>query len=159
MNLPLLHFRIAAGATVDGAVKDGDGAEDDALCTLSGSRKRAPYLARQTCRGISAATYGTGRPLVGSTGDVALHKERTSAWQHGKEHTGNLPRFGLPQGVKPYTCFGGLMVEMNVVVRGTLARQGLPQGYGDHKRMVARVCQVSKPLTPSYDCHGPPFID
>ena len=48
---------------------------------------------------------------------------------------------------------------MNMVMRGTLARQGLPQGYGDHKRMVAWVSQVSNRLTPSYNCHGPPFID
>ena len=49
------------------------------------------------------------------------------------------------------------MVEMNGVVRGTLAQQGLPLGYGDHKRMLAWVCEGSKPLTPSYDRHGPPI--
>ena len=63
------------GAMVDGVVEDEDGDEDDALRTLSGSHKRSPYLARQRCRGISVATYGTGRPLAGSEGDVALHKE------------------------------------------------------------------------------------
>ena len=99
------------GAMVDGIVEDEDGDEDDALRTLSGSRKRSPYLARQRCRGISAATYGTGRPLAGSAGDVALHKEQTSARQHGREHTSNLPRFRPPRGVIPYSCFGGLMVE------------------------------------------------
>ena len=48
---------------------------------------------------------------------------------------------------------------MNVVVHGALGQQGLPQDYGDHKRMAAWVCQVSNPLTPSYERHGPPFID
>ena len=131
---------------VDGVVKYEDGDEDDALCMPSGSRKRAPYLARQRCHGISAATYGTGQPLDSSAGDVALHKEKTSTWKHGSENTSNLPRFRPPRGVRPFSCFGGLMVEMNVVVCGTLARQGLPQGYGDHKCMVAWVFQVSNPL-------------
>ena len=67
------------GAMVDGDVKDEDGAEDDALRTLSGSHKRAPYLACQRCRGISTATYGTGQPLAGSAGGIASHKEQTSA--------------------------------------------------------------------------------
>ena len=96
---------------VDGAVEDEDSDEDDALRTLSGSRKRVPYLACQRCHGISMATYGTRRPLAGSAGDVALHKEQTSARQHGREHTSNLPRFGPPRGVRPYSYFSGLMVE------------------------------------------------
>ena len=82
------------GAMVDDVVKDEDGDEDDALRTLSGSHKRAPYLARQRCRGISAATYGTGRPLARSAGDVALHKEQTSMRQHDREHTRNFPGSG-----------------------------------------------------------------
>ena len=63
------------GTMVNGVVEGEDGDEDDAMRTLSGSRKRAPYLARQRCHGISAATYGTGgtscctksRPAHGST--------------------------------------------------------------------------------------------
>ena len=43
------------------------------------------------------------------------------------------------------TCFGGLMVEMSVVVCGTLARQDLPKGYGDHQRMVAWVLSSFQP--------------
>src|SRR3954462_7767437 len=54
---------------------------------------------------------GTGGPLLVRQGDVALHKELTSARHHGREHTSNLPRFGPPRGVKPYSCFGGLIVE------------------------------------------------
>ena len=50
------------------------------------------------------------------------------------------------------------MVEMNVVVRGTLARQDLPQGYGDYAYGGLGLSS-SNPLTPSYDFHGPPFID
>ena len=67
------------GAIVD----DEDGDEDDALRTLSGSRKRSPYLARQRCRGISATTYGTGRPLAGSAGGrrVAQRADRRTAAQ------------------------------------------------------------------------------
>ena len=99
------------GAMVDGIVEDENGDEDGALRTLSGSHKRAPYLARQRCRGISAATYGTGWPFAGSVGDVALHKERNNVRQSSREHTSNLPRFGPPRGVRPYSCFGGLMVE------------------------------------------------
>ena len=112
------------------------------------------------CRGISTATYGTGRPLAGSAGDVTLHKEQTSVRLHDREHTRNIARFRPLRGVRPYSCFRGLMVEMNVVVRGTLAQQGMPQGYSDHKRIVAWVLSSFQPsLTPSYDCHGPPFID
>jgi hypothetical protein len=39
------------GTIVDDAVNDENGDEDDALLTLSGSRKCSPYLARQKCRG------------------------------------------------------------------------------------------------------------
>ena len=82
------------GAMVDGIVEDEDGDEDDALRMLSGSHKRAPYVARQRCRGISAATYGTGWPLTGSTGDVATKSrpvcsstaERTQAIYPGSGH-------------------------------------------------------------------------
>ena len=69
---------------VDGVVEDEDGDEDDALRTLLGSRKRSPYLARQRCRGISAATYGTGRPLAGSAGGRRVAQradQRTAARQ------------------------------------------------------------------------------
>ena len=38
------------GAMIDGVVEDKDGDEDDALRTLSGSDKRAPYLAHQRCQ-------------------------------------------------------------------------------------------------------------
>ena len=67
---------------VDGDVEDGNGDEDDMLCTPSGSHKRAPYLARQRCGGISAVTYGTGRPLAGSAGerrDAQREDQRTVA--------------------------------------------------------------------------------
>ena len=112
------------GAMVDGAVEDKDGDEDDVRCTLSGSRKRSPYLACQRCRGISAATYGTRRPLAGSAGDDTLHKEQTSARQHDREHTSNLPTFEPPRGVRPYSCFSGLMVEWERRYAVHFARQG-----------------------------------
>ena len=38
----------------------------------------------------TAATYGTGGPLAGSAGGVALHKEQTSVGQCGRDHTGNF---------------------------------------------------------------------
>ena len=80
VDLPPLRFWASTGATVDGAAKD----EDDAQRTLLGSQKRSPYLAHQRCRGISAATYGTGWPLVGSAGGrrVAKRAEQHAAtWQ------------------------------------------------------------------------------
>ena len=70
------------GAMVDGVIGDEDGDEDDAQRTLSGSRICSPYLARQRCRGISAATYGTGWPLVGSAGGRRIAQranQRTAA--------------------------------------------------------------------------------
>ena len=97
------------GAMVDGIAEDEDGDEDDMLRALSGSHKRAPYLARQRCRGISVATDGTWRPVASLAGDVVLHKEQTSARQHSREHTSNLPKFGSPRGIRPYSYFGGLM--------------------------------------------------
>ena len=68
-------------------------------------------------------------------GSDALHKEQTSVGQRGRDHTSNLSRFGPPRGVKPYSCFGGLMVEKEVVERSTLAWQGMPWGSSDYARM------------------------
>ena len=81
--------------------------------------------------------------LVQQGGD-ALHKEQTSMGQCGRDHTCNLPRFGPPRGVKPYSNFGGLMVEKMVVVRSTLARQGLVQAA-----TTTRIwgCELSNLLT------------
>ena len=81
--------------------------------------------------------------LVQQGGD-ALRKEQTSMGHHDRDHAGNLPRFGPLSGVKPYSCFGGLMVEKVVVVHSTLARQGLP-----HAAAITRVwgCELSNLLT------------
>ena len=61
--------------------------------------------------GYPRPPMGPGGPLMVRQGDVALHIEQISARQHGREHTSNLPRFGPPRGVRPYSCFDGLMVE------------------------------------------------
>ena len=66
---------------------------------------------------------GPGGPLLVRHEGGVLHKEQKSVGQRGGDHTGNLPRFGPLRGAKPYSCFGGLMVEKVVVVRSTLARQ------------------------------------
>ena len=73
-----------SGAMVDGIVEDEDGDEHDALRTLSGSRKQAPYMAHQRCRGISTATYGTRRPLAGSAGGhrIAQRADQRTAARH-----------------------------------------------------------------------------
>ena len=43
---------------------------------------------------------------------------------------------------------------MNVVMRSTLARQGLPRGRSDYVRMVAWVHQLSNLLTPPAGAMG-----
>ena len=63
-------------------------------------------------------------PLVVQQGDehVAQRAEKhNTARQRSKWAV--LPRFGPPRGVKPYSCFGGLMVDGGGK-RSALARQG-----------------------------------
>ena len=43
---------------------------------------------------------------------------------------------------------------MSVVVRNTLAQQGLPRGRSDYVRMVAWVYQLSNLLTPTTSAMG-----
>ena len=140
------------GAMVDGVVKEEDGNEDDALRTLSGSHKRAPYLACQRCRGISAAAYGTGRPLAGSAGDVLLHKEQTSVGQHDRDHTGSSTQVRSAARRKTLLLLWWIDGGKVVVVCSTLAWQGRQwlRAYG---------CVGVQSSNPFYGCHGPPFID
>ena len=107
-------------------------------------------------RGISAATYGTGWPLAGSArarhiaqrayqraaARQRAHKQFTKVWAAARRKTLLLL----------WWIDGG----MSVVTRSTLARQGLPRGRNDYARMVSWVHQLSNP---SYESHGPPFID
>ena len=72
------------GAMVDGVVEDEDGDEDDTLRMLLGSRKGSPYLACQRCRGMSAATYGTRRPLAGSAGGRRV-AQRSDQWAAARQ--------------------------------------------------------------------------
>ena len=107
-----------------------------------------------SCRGISAATYGTGWSLAGSAGGhrVAQREDqRTAARQRGHEQ--------FTQGRATATRKTLLLLwwiddGMNVVVHSTLARQGLPQGCRDYARMVAWVHQLSNPLTPPTSTMG-----
>ena len=61
--------------------------------------------------GYPRPPMGPEGPLLVRQGDIVLDKEQTNARQHGSEHTSNLPRFGPPQGIRPYSYFSGLMVE------------------------------------------------
>ena len=124
---PLFHFCVIAGATVDGAVEDGDGDEDDALRTLSGSRKRASYLARQRCRGISAATYGTEWSLAGLAGGRRVAQradQRAAARQRAHKQFTQVRATARRKSLLLLWWIDG---GMNVVVRSALSRQGLPE--------------------------------
>ena len=152
--LPPLRFYASASAMDDGAVKDEDGDEDNALCTLSGSRKRAPYLARQRSHGISVATYVTGQPLAGSAGGRRVAQradQRTTARQRAHKQ---FTQVRAATRRKTLLLLWWIDGGMSVVMHSTLARQGLPQGCGDYARMVAWVHQLSNLLTPPTSAMG-----
>ena len=111
---------------VDGVVEDKDGDEDDALRTLSGSRKRVPYLARQRCCEISAATYGTRRPLVGSAGGrrIAQRADQRTVAQL-RAHKQYIQVWAITRH-KTLLLLWWIVGEMEVVKHSTLSRQGLP---------------------------------
>ena len=78
------------GAMVDGAVEGEDGDGDGALHTLSGSRKRTPYLVHQKCRGKPWPPKGPRAPWWFSREDVALHKEQKNMGQRDNDHTSDF---------------------------------------------------------------------
>ena len=78
------------GAMFDGAAEDEDGDEDDALLTLSGSRKRSPYLVHQRCHGKPRPPMGPRAPCLFSRGDVVLHKEQRNVVKRDSNLTGSF---------------------------------------------------------------------
>ena len=109
---------------VDGAIEGEDGDEYDALLTLSGSRKRSPYLARQRCHGKPWPPMGPEGPLLVWQGDVALHKEQTSVAQHGRDHADNFTQVWDTERRKTQLLLWWIDGGRVVVERSTLARQG-----------------------------------
>ena len=110
----------------------------------------------EICRRISAATYGTGRPLAGSTGGRRVAQradQRTTA--HQRAHK-KFTQVRAAARRKTLLLLWWIDGGMSVVVRSTLSRQGLPRGHSDYACMVAWVHQLSNPF---YGCNGPPFID
>ena len=87
---------------------------------------------------------GLGGALLVRRGGDTLHKEQTGVGQHGRDHTRNLPMFGPPRGVKPYSCFGGLMVEKVVVSIVHLPGRGC---LGVAATTRVWVCELSNLLT------------
>ena len=83
----------------------------------------------------TTATYGTRRPLAGSAGGVALHKEQTSVRQHGRDHTGSFTQVRAVVRRQTLLLLWWIDGGKVVVERSTLARQGLPQGGSDYARM------------------------
>ena len=95
-------------------------------------------------------------PLAGSAGGMSRCTKSRRAWGSVTAIThAILPRFGPPWGVKPYSCFGGLMVERRWYAQHARPT-GLPQGGSGYTHMRVWVIQPSNPF---YSCHGPPFID
>ena len=123
------------GAMVNSVVEDEDGDEDDALRMLSGSRKRSPYLAQQRCRGISAATYGTGRPLVGSArgSRVAQRADQCTIARQRAHKKFTQVRAAARR--KTLLLLWWIDGGKDGGERSTLARQGLPWGSSDYARM------------------------
>ena len=100
-----------------------------------------------------------GWPLAGSAGGrrVAQRADQRAAAQHRAHKQFTQVRAAARH--KTLLLHWWIDDGMNVVMRSTPARQGSPRGRGDYARMVAWVHQLSNLLTPSYGCHGPPFID
>ena len=59
----------------------------------------------------TTTTYGAMSPLWFGRGMSTLHKGQTTSHSTTEITRAVLPRFGPPRGVKPYSYFGGLMVE------------------------------------------------
>ena len=70
------------------------------------------------------ATDGIRRPLAGSVGDVALHKEQTSVGQHGKDHAGIFTQVRAAVRRKTLLLLWWIDGGKVVVEYSTLARQG-----------------------------------
>nr|XP_045083787.1 uncharacterized protein LOC120962986 [Aegilops tauschii subsp. strangulata] len=109
-----------------------------------------------TWRAKDAAGYpwppmGPGGPLLVRQGDVMLHKEQISARQRAHKQFTQVRATARHKTLLLLWWIDG---RMNVVVRGTLARQGLPRGSSDYARAVAWACQLSNPLTPSTSAIG-----
>ena len=112
------------GAMNDGTVDEENDDEDDPRRTFLGFvQARRPYLARQRCRGKPRPPMGPSAPCGSAGGMSTLHKERRTSRSTAEITRAILPRFRPPRGVKPYSCFGGLMVDGGGKC-SALARQG-----------------------------------
>ena len=119
---------------VDGTVEGEDGDEDDTLHTPSGSRKRSPYLARQSCRGKPRPPMGPGCPLLVRQGYVVLHKEQTSMGQHNRYYTGNFTQVGAA--VRRKTLLLHWWIDGGLRWRTRHSCQvGLPRGESGYARI------------------------
>ena len=79
---------------------------------------------------------GPGRPLAGSAGGrgVALHKEQTNVGQRDRDHTSSFTQVRAAMRRKTLLLLWWVDGGNVVVVRSTLARQGLPQGHNGYTR-------------------------
>ena len=132
---------------IDGAIKDEDGDEDDVMHMPSGSRKRSPYLARQRCREISTTTYGTRRSLASSAGGRRVAQGAGQRMAAPRRAHKKFTQVRAAARRKILLLLWWIDGGMSVVMRSTLARQGLPKGRIVYARMLAWGCQVSNPLT------------
>ena len=106
------------------------------------------------CHGISAATYGTRRPLTSSTGGRRIAQradQRTTARQRAHKQFTQVRAAARRKTLLLLWWIDG---GMSVVMRSTLARQGLPQGGSVYARIVAWDCQLSNLLTPPTSAMG-----
>ena len=86
---------------------------------------------------MSAATYGTGWSLACLAGgllDAQRADQRMAARQRAHKQ---FTQVRAAARRKTLLLLWWIDSGMNVVVCSTLARQGLPRGYGDYARVVA----------------------
>ena len=78
---------------------------------------------------------GPGRPLVGSVGGVALHKEQRNMRQHGRDCTSSFTQVRAAARHKTLLLLWWIDGGMWIMQCSTLARQGSPYGSSDYARM------------------------
>ena len=85
--------------------------------------------------GENTATYGTIVPLWFDKGEEHISQRAENVAQHGRDHMSNFTQVQAAARRKTLLLLWWIDGGKVVVVRSTLARQGLPQGDNGYARM------------------------